>query len=71
MIKGYLFMEDLESKYAPRPPSYRGTLTGYGKDIPTHQMVRINKRWRRVYYTVYSNAGTRYIKDKDGWIVIR
>lgn len=37
------------------------TASGYGKRIPTRQMVKVNGKWRRVYCCVFSNSGTCYI----------
>lgn len=52
------------------------TTTGYGKRIPTELVVRVNKRWRRVYCCVFSNSGTLYIdgarneQGKREWMVV-
>lgn len=35
--------------------------TGYGKRIPTRDMVHYMGKWRRVYCCIYSNNGTCYI----------
>lgn len=46
------------------------TDSGYGKRIPTRQMVRYFGKWRRVYCCIYSNIGTCYIgKLSDNLIV--
>lgn len=37
------------------------TASGYGRRIPTRYMIRIGKRWRRVYCCQISNAGTCYV----------
>lgn len=37
------------------------TASGYGAKIPTSRKVHVKGRWRRVYYTCYSNAGTCWI----------
>jgi len=52
-------------------PSSR-TRTGYGRRLPTCQMVRINRRWRRVYVCLWSNSGTCYIDGarRGEWIVV-
>lgn len=45
------------------------TASGYGKRIPTEFVVRLDKRWRRVYVCVFSNSGTLYVdgpKGEDG-----
>ena len=48
------------------------TRTGYGRRLPTCQMVRVNSRWRRVYVCIFSNSGTAYIDGpaKGQWIVV-
>jgi hypothetical protein len=48
------------------------TASGYGRKIPTTQMVRLpgSPRWRRVYCCIYSNIGTCYVTSPKGWIVI-
>lgn len=46
------------------------TRTGYGSRLPTCQMVRVNRRWRRVYVCIWSNSGTAYIDAPGGWIVV-
>ena len=51
------------------------TRTGYGRKLPTNNMVRLpgDKKWRRVYCCIYSNIGTCYVLVNNGkdWIVIR
>ena len=45
------------------------TASGYGSRIPTQYVVRLDKRWRRVYCCVFSNSGTCYVegpKSEDG-----
>ena len=42
------------------------TTTGYGRRIPTSQMVQVDGRWRRVYCCIYSNSGTCYIDGPKG-----
>lgn len=37
------------------------TASGYGNKIPSAKMVRVGGRWRRVYVTQWSNAGTPWI----------
>ncbi len=37
------------------------TRSGYGRRIPTRYMIRLNNRWRRVYYCQHSNAATCYV----------
>ena len=37
------------------------TATGYGRKIPTRQMIKVNGKWRRVYCCIFSNSGTCYI----------
>jgi hypothetical protein len=55
---------EVEGKESLLPWQERGlsyTRSGYGRRIPTRYMIRLNKRWRRVYCCQYSNAGTCYI----------
>lgn len=42
------------------------TASGYGKRIPTEFVVRLEKRWRRVYCCIYSNIGTLYVEGPKG-----
>jgi formylglycine-generating enzyme required for sulfatase activity len=37
-----------------------------GKRIPTEFVVRLDKRWRRVYCCVFSNSGTCYVEGPKG-----
>jgi hypothetical protein len=37
------------------------TATGYGSKIPTTQMILLCGKWRRVYCTQYSNAGSCWV----------
>ena len=55
---------EVEGKESPLPWQERGlsyTRSGYGRRIPTRHMIRLNRRWRRVYCCVYSNVGTCYV----------
>jgi hypothetical protein len=73
MIVKSVAIEDLESKESLLPWQKLGlsyTASGYGRKIPTARMVRYNRRWRRVYCCIYSNAGTCYITQGKDWIVI-
>lgn len=51
-------------KITEAPPNR--SATGYGGKIPTRYMLRIGKRWQRVYMMQYGNAGTAYVRTKDG-----
>lgn len=43
----------------------RGTVSGYGKNLPTPWRVRtVDQRWRRVYAVCYSNVCTLYVWHK-------
>ena len=44
--------------------------TGYGKRIPTRDMVHYRGRWRRVYCCIYSNIGTCYIGKLSDALII-
>ncbi len=47
------------------------TSTGYGKKLATPWMLRIGKRWHRVYVMCFSNCGTSYVVWKGENYVIR
>lgn len=44
---------------------------GYGKKIPTSVMVYHLGRWRRVYCTCYSNAGSLWINVRGVRVGVR
>lgn len=46
------------------------TASGYGSRIPTSRMVKVGKRWHRVYCICWSNAGTCYIIEKGRRVVV-
>ena len=54
------------------------TASGYGRRIPTTQMVQVpgSPRWRRVFVCCFSNSGTAYVegaKQANGrraWTVV-
>ena len=51
------------------------TATGYGSRIPTEYRVRYRgsdgrARWRRVYVSVWSNAGTAYVRDAGERLIL-
>jgi hypothetical protein len=46
-------------KLTHTPPSR--SATGYGAKIPTAYMLKLGKRWHRVYMMQYSNSGTPYV----------
>lgn len=73
MIVGNIYLSDVEHKREPLWWHKRGlsfTRSGYGKRIPSETMVRLNKRWRRVYVCIFSNAGTAYVETPKGWLVV-
>ena len=56
--------QQVECKDSPLPWQERGlmyTATGYGRKIPTRQMIKVNGKWRRVYCCIFSNSGACYI----------
>jgi hypothetical protein len=58
------FREDVD------PPRYGRNVDGYGRKIPTGRWLKVRNRWRRVYVTQYSNAGTAWVViDGARWIV--
>lgn len=74
--KGYADLRvthELETRESPLWWQDKGlsfTASGYGKRIPTRYMVLYLGKWRRVYYCIYSNAGTCYIgKLSDNLII--
>ena len=70
-------LSDLESKTEMlwwQKAGLQLTASGYGRKIPTTNMVRLpgSNRWRRVYCCIYSNIGTCYVTAPKGdWIIIR
>ena len=60
----------IESPLAWQKLGLSYTVSGYGKRIPTQYKVRHNGRLHRVYCCQYSNAGTLYIKTKQGDVVV-
>lgn len=48
----------------------RYTASGYGSKIPTSRMVKVGKRWYRVYCICYGNAGTCYIVEKGNRVLV-
>ena len=60
---------ELEAKETDLPRS--GHLqTGYGSRVPTHHMVRLNGKWRRVYCAIFSNSCTLYVGERGAWEII-
>jgi len=57
----YLDMSQVEARQMTNAPPNRSR-TGYGSKLPTHHMLKIAKRWHRVYCVCWSNAGTYYIR---------
>lgn len=75
-IVGHYDLAAIEHKNAPLPHHLAGlqyTRSGYGRKIPSVHMVKLpgDKRWRRVYVCIFSNAGTAYVVRGKDWIVIR
>jgi hypothetical protein len=68
-------LEELEHKTKElwwQEQGHMYTATGYGRKIPTTQMVKLpeSNHWRRVYCCIYSNIGTLYVLSGKDWIVI-
>ena len=57
----YLEPNRIEAKKVTAMPTYGRNADGYGSKIPTSMMVLVEGRWRRVYVTQYSNAGSAWI----------
>jgi hypothetical protein len=74
MIAGRISLSEIEHKDAPlwwHKQNLQQTASGYGRKLVSRKMIKYNKRWRRVYVCLISNAGTAYIEDANGnWIVI-
>ena len=53
-----------EAKTTQAPP--HRSATGYGKQIPTRYMVKLDRgprsQWQRVYALCYSNCASHYVK---------
>lgn len=50
----------------------RRSVSGYGSRLPTHYMVFVEHRWRRVYAVCWSNVSTLYIgSSKAQGIVVQ
>lgn len=43
-------------------------VTGYGRAIPSPNLVKWRGRWRRVYICRFGNAGTAYIGKPGNWL---
>ena len=56
----YLDMSTVKERRATVPPLSRSR-SGYGSKLPTGIMLRIAKRWHRVYVICWSNSGTAYV----------
>lgn len=64
---------EVELIYRPLPHHVAGlqyTATGYGAKIPTEWVTRLEARTRRVYCTIYSNAGTCWVVLNGKKVVI-
>lgn len=57
----YLDMSTVVARMVTEPPQNRSR-SGYGSKLPTQYLLRINKRWHRVYCICWSNSGTCYIR---------
>jgi hypothetical protein len=69
------YLDELEHKEKLLWWQERGimyTATGYGRKIPTTNMVKLpgSGHWRRVYCCIFSNIGTCYVTSPDGWITV-
>lgn len=57
----YLDTSKVECVRCTPTPAYGVSRLGYGKKIPIGWMLKIKNRWRRVYVTQYSNAGSAWV----------
>lgn len=48
-----------------RFPRKGNTKTGYGKNIPTRYMIKVDNRLYRLKMMIFSNSGTTYIKIRN------
>lgn len=58
----YLNDADIQEVLPVTAPRSGQTITGYGKNMPTGYMIRIDNRLYRVYCICYGNSGSFYIK---------
>jgi len=68
-----IWTSDGELIHKPLPWQERGlmyTASGYGAKIPTSNTIRFQGRERRIYCTIYGNAGTAWIMVKGERITI-
>ena len=45
--------------------------SGYFSKLPTRYMIRIEKRWHRVYAQCFSNSGISYVLIKKELYIVR
>ena len=72
MIKS-IELNDENAVHAPLWYHERGlmqTASGYGRKLVTEWKIKHNNRLYRVYCCIFSNAGTLYIKTKDGDLIV-
>lgn len=63
--RGYLNPESIqEVRNTPIPWGGR-TSSGYGKNMPTERLIKIENRWHRVLVTCHGNAGTAFVRYKN------
>jgi len=76
MVDDVFFPSTYETVEARRDPlewQKRGlmyTATGYGAKIPTEHKVNFAGRWRRVYVTIWGNAGSTWINCKGKKLIV-
>lgn len=79
MMVRYLRDVHPEAEFKKVPVTRRGILQlapgqgddGYGDQIATDYMVRVNGKWRRVYCVCHSNVGSLYVKDGSDKLFVR
>ena len=60
--RGYLNPEAIQEVRNTPIPWSRRTSSGYGKNMPTERLIKIENRWHRVRVTCYGNASTAFIR---------
>ena len=68
----YLDENDVQdTRFDVTTPTYGRNVDGYGRKIPTGQWLKVKNRWRRIYVTQYSNAGTAWVIVDGSHLIVR
>lgn len=57
----YLQLHDIAEMRVDQDAPRNPYPSGYGRKIPTRYMLKLGKRWHRVYMMQYSNSGSAYV----------